>query len=118
MALAVASSAHAQAGPCKGKVFIDSVYQVGLGGNSYEYYIQLRNATDKKASAKIEFHTFGSSVSLFTSSMIVPTGPHASQKIKFGKGTNGNINAGTVKVLYDSPGMSQPSITVNACLLQ
>ena len=96
------SVAQASTPVCKGRGFIDSVYQNGLGGTDFEYMVIVRNQTSSSMKFNVSFSGFPDSVSLFSPSLPgVTLAPHASQTIRFGKGTNGNINMGTVAVLYD-----------------
>jgi hypothetical protein len=109
--------AEAQTPTCRGRVFVDSVYQTGLGGNRYEYFVQLRNGTGSAVTAQLNFGGFGQTVTLFSPQLPgIALGPNASQTIRFGNGTNGNINAGTVTVAYDAPaGAGRPTVSVTNC---
>lgn len=114
--LAVAP-AEAQTATCRGRVFIDSVYQTGLGGNRYEYFVQIRNGTPAALTAQLNFAGFGPTVTLFSPQLSgIALGPNASQTIRFANGTNGNINMGTVGVTYDAPaGSGRPTVAVTNC---
>jgi hypothetical protein len=114
--LAVAP-AEAQSPACRGRVFIDSVYQTGLGGGRYEYFVQIRNGTPALLTAQLNFAGFGPAVTLFSPQLSgIALGANASQTIKFGNGTNGNINMGTVTVTYDAPaGSDRPTVAVTNC---
>ncbi|MGG5888424.1 hypothetical protein ACLF3G_14920 [Falsiroseomonas sp. HC035] len=109
--------AEAQTAGCRGRAFVDSVYQTGLGGNRYEYYVQVRNGTSAPLTVQLNFGGFGSNVSVFSAQLPgIALASNASQTIKFGNGTDGNINMGTVTVTYDMPpGNGRPAVSVTAC---
>jgi hypothetical protein len=117
VAMAGSGVAQAQAADhCKGRVFVDTVYQTGTGGQNYEYYVTIRNGTSAPLKWQLSFSGMPGNVSLF--SPVLPGGSLAAgrnETIKFGKGTTGNINLGTVKVQYDSAapkaGMALVSLT-------
>lgn len=103
---------------CEGIIFVDSIYQQGRGGNNYEYYIQLRNGSDKPVNWGIEFGGF-SSATVQIDHPNPRTGrlnAYSSTTIKFGKGTDGNINRGTVGLLFDSEFViGNPHVNVKGC---
>jgi hypothetical protein len=109
--------AEAQATTCRGRAFIDSVYQTGLGGNRYEYYVQLRNGTSSQMTAQLNFGSFGPTVTLFSPQLpSITLAPNSTQTIRFGNGTNGNINAGTVAIVYDAPATGgRPTVSATNC---
>ena len=111
-------TANAQATTtCKDRVFIDSVYQNGMGGNNYEYFVQIRNQTSTPLKWTLNFQHMPKTISLFSPQLTGGTlQAHASKTIRFGKGTNGNVNAGTVKVLYDTPSGTTPSVMLSKCI--
>lgn len=125
-ALSLGAAAQAQTSTtCKNKVYVDSVYQVGTGGQNYEYYFQLRNGTDKPLnSVTITLAGFDKTVTLFSSHLVVAKqggpvlGPWMSHDpaIKFGNGSNRNISVGTVRVMYDDPAPAgKASLRVTQC---
>ena len=102
---------------CKGRGFIDSVYQTGLGGNNYEYFVQIRNQTGQPLKWELTFANFPREITLFSPRLTGGTlGAYASETIKFGKGTNGNINTGTVAVLYDVASGTRPYVLMSKCV--
>lgn len=112
-----ASTAHANTPQCKGRGFIDSVYQNGLGGTDFEYMVIVRNQTSSAMKFNVSFSGFPDSVTLFSPGLPgITLQPHASQTIRFGKGTNGNINMGTVAVLYDrETAAGRPAVVMSQC---
>lgn len=112
-----ASLAQASTPVCKGRGFIDSVYQNGLGGTDFEYMVIVRNQTSSSMKFNVSFSGFPDSVSLFSPSLPgVTLAPHASQTIRFGRGTNGNISTGTVAVLYDREvAVGRPAVVMAHC---
>ncbi|MDP3416964.1 hypothetical protein [Falsiroseomonas sp.] len=109
--------AEAQTNTCRNRVFIDSVYQTGLGGNRYEYFLQVRNGTPIPVSLQINIGTMFPTVSVFSpqlSGINLPA--HGSQTIRWANGTHNNISLGTVSVVYDAPATGgSPTIAVNNC---
>ncbi len=96
--------AEAQANTCRGSIFVDSVYQTGLGGNRFEYFVQVRNGTPTATTLQLNFGGFGDAVTLFSPQLVgITLPPHGSQTIRFGNGTNGNIHMGNVTIAYDAP---------------
>ncbi len=113
----LAGSGTAFADVCKGKAFIDSVYQTGLGGNSYEYHIQIRNGNPEPVKVTLNFRHFPTNVSLFSAELPkIELGAYSSQTIKFAKGNNSNINMNTVKIAYDTPPATGASATMSRCI--
>lgn len=101
---------------CKGNAFIDSVYQNGMGGTDYEYFVQVRNQTSKPIKMDLVFASLPKNVTLFSPTLPgITLQAYASQTIRFGKGTNGNINTGTVTVAYDSAPAGRASATLRNC---
>ncbi len=117
VALLGASVAQANTPVCKGRGFIDSVYQNGLGGTDFEYMVIVRNQTSSSMKFNVSFSGFPESVMLFSPRLPgVNLAPHASQTIRFGRGTNGNINTGTVAVLYDREvAVGRPAVVMTQC---
>ncbi len=109
--------AEAQSATCRNRVFVDSVYQNGLGGDRFEYMVQLRNGTANPVTLQLNFGGFGSTVTLFSPQLVGITLPaHGSQTIRFGNGTNGNINMGNVSVVYDGPATAgRAAVAVSNC---
>ncbi|NKE43658.1 hypothetical protein HB662_02645 [Roseomonas frigidaquae] len=109
--------AEAQGNVCRNRVFVDSVYQNGLGGNRYEYMVQVRNGTSAPVTLQLNFAGFGSTVTLFSPQLTGITLPaHGNQTIRFGNGTNGNINMGNVTVVYDGPATAaRASVAATNC---
>lgn len=109
--------AAAQTGTqCQGRAVLDAVYQVGLAGGRYEYFLMLRNATAQRLVAEIAFSGFPANVQLFSASLPgVVLAPRATQSIRFGTGTNGNINLGTVQRVTDAAAASGATIRLRGC---
>ena len=110
-------AAHAQT-TCKGKVSLDSVYQTSKGAGNYEYFVQLRNASNAPVTATVQFAMFPREVSLFSSTMPnIVLKPYGNQTLKFGTGTLTTINLHTVQISYDraASGGSKPSVLVDRC---
>lgn len=110
--------AHANASLCKGRGFIDSVYQNGLGGTDYEYMVIVRNQTSTPMTLKLDFRGFPGTVTLFSPTLPgIKLTPFGNQTIRFGRGTNGNISAGTVAVLYDGEvAAGRPAVVMSQCV--
>ena len=101
-ATALAPHASAQAGTCKTSVAVDTVFQVGTSAGKYEYFIQVRNMKQGTTAVTFEFGEFPKAVILFSRTLTnVTLKPYESQKIRFGVGTDGQINPSTVKIYYD-----------------
>lgn len=116
IAAAVAMPLSAEAAACKGRAFIDSIYQNGMGGSDYEYFVQVRNQTSQPIKMDLVFTSPPKNVTLFSPTLPgITLQPYASQTIKFGKGTNGNINTGTLVVGYDSVPAGKASATLRNC---
>lgn len=115
--LFAAPAAEAQATTtCRGRGFVDSVYQTGQGGNNFEYFVIIRNQTPQPMRWQLNFSSFPSNVTLFSPQLTGGTlAPNASETIRFGRGTNGNINPGTVQTSYDTPGSGRPTVTMSQC---
>ncbi|HRK38762.1 MAG TPA: hypothetical protein PK347_10260 [Burkholderiaceae bacterium] len=111
------SLAHANTAVCKGRGFIDSVYQNGLGGTDYEYMVIVRNQTSTPMKLQLAFRGFPNTVTLFSPTLPgITLSAHGSQTIRFGKGTNGNISMGTVAVLYDGEvAAGRPAVVMSQC---
>lgn len=109
--------AEAQGNLCRNRVFIDTVYQDSLGGNRYEYFVQVRNGTNAPIRTNLNFAGFGPTVTLFSASLPdINLAAHTNRTIRFGNGTNGNINSGTVALSYDTPaGGGRPTVTAVNC---
>lgn len=116
---AAAAPAQAQnASTCQGRVVIDTIYQIGTGGNNYEYYLYLRNATRMVITVDVTFTGFqGRDVTLFSPSWpAIPIGANATaSNLRFGRGTNGQINTGTVARVYDAAPGSGPTVRLTNC---
>ena len=118
--LAVAApfgQAHAQTNACMHRVVIDTIYQTGIGGNNYEYFFHIRNATTSGITVDVSFSGFPGNVALFSPSLPgIPMAPYATRRsIKFGRGTNGQISVGTVARVYDSGAGAVPTIRLTNC---
>ena len=117
-ALAVmANQASAQVTTCQNRVVIDTIYQTGTGGNNYEYFVSFRNATKQPLTVDVTFSGFPTTITLFSPSLPgIPVGAYASKSnLKFGRGTNGNINTGTVARVYDAAAGTGPSVRLTNC---
>ena len=116
-ALVLPFSVQAQApGTCQGVGFVDSVYQTGLGGSDYEYHVIVRNQGSTPMQWTLTFSGFPNNVTLFSPVLTGGTlQPFASETIKFGRGTNGNISQSTVRVAYDTPPARGPAATLSKC---
>lgn len=119
-ALAAAAPGSAQAQPastCQGRAVIDTIYQTGLGGNNYEYFFNVRNATRGSLTVDIAITGFPAGVTIFSPSLPgIPLGGYATRSaIKFGRGTVGTINVGTVARVYDAPAGAGPTIRLTNC---
>ncbi|PZW45826.1 hypothetical protein C8P66_11024 [Humitalea rosea] len=114
--LLLAAPAEAQSNACRGRGFIDSVYQTGLGGTNFEYFVIIRNQTSAPMSWQLNFGGFPGNVTLFSPQLAGSAlGPNASETIRFGRGTNGNINQGTVGRVYDTAGTGSATVAMTNC---
>lgn len=102
---------------CQGRAVIDTIYQSGVGGNNYEYYFNVRNATRGSLTVDVTITGFPDTVALFSPSLPgIPLGSYASRSaLKFGRGTNGNISVGTVARVYDAGAGAGPTIRLTNC---
>jgi carbohydrate-binding DOMON domain-containing protein len=118
LALALPGAASAQGTTCQGRVFIDSVYQTGVGGDRFEYFFILRNQTNQRITADVALQNFPSNVTLFSPNLPnIAMGPNAtvSPNTRFGNGTNSNISMQTVARAYDNGAATGPTIRVTNC---
>ncbi len=116
----IAAPQGAQAQPvttCNNRVVIDTIYQTGTGGNSFEYFIHLRNATRGALTVDVTFTGFPGNVTLFSPSLPgIPIGANATiSSLRFGRGTNGQINTGTVARVYDGAAGAGPTVRLTNC---
>jgi hypothetical protein len=109
--------AEAQTNTCRNRVFVDSIYQTGLGGNRYEYFLQVRNGTANPVTLQINIGTQYPNVSVFSPQLSgIALSAHGNQTIRWANGTNDNISSGTVAVVYDGPATGgTPTIAINNC---
>lgn len=113
--------AHAQVPTtCQGRVVIDTIYQTGTGGNNYEYFIHLRNATARSLTVDVTFSGFAGlspAVTLFSASLPgIPIGANATiSQLRFGRGNNNQISTGTVARVYDVAPGSGPTVRLTNC---
>jgi hypothetical protein len=117
-AFGLTSQAQAQnANTCQGRVVIDTIYQTGTGGNNYEYFIHLRNATNRAVTVDVNFSGFPGTVTLFSPSLPgIPIGANATRSsLKFGRGTWGQVSTGTVARVYDAAAGAGPSVRLTNC---
>jgi hypothetical protein len=116
---AAAAPAQAQStNACLGRVAVDTIYQTGTGGNNYEYFLHLRNVTRSRITVDVTFTGFEArNVTLFSPSLPgIPVGGNATiPNLKFGRGTNGQINTGTVARVYDAAPGSGPTVRLTNC---
>ena len=118
LALAAAGPAQAQMmTTCQGRVFIDTVYQTGLGGGQFEYFINIRNATRGRLTFDVTLTGFPATVTLFSPSMPgIPVGANATiSGMRIGRGTNAQIGVGTVARVYDAAPGSGPTVRLTNC---
>ena len=109
-AIGLAGQASAQtANTCQGRVVIDTIYQTGTGGNNYEYFIHLRNATRSAITVDVAFSGFPGTVTLFSPSLPgIPIGANATRSsLKFGRGT--------VARVYDAAAGAGPTVRLTNC---
>lgn len=118
---ALPQGAQAQAPTtCQGRVVIDTIYQTGTGGNNFEYFIHLRNATARALTVDVTFSGFAGvspAVTLFSASLPgIPIGANATiSQLRFGRGNNSQINTGTVARVYDVAPGSGPTVRLTNC---
>lgn len=117
-AMGLAGQASAQAGnTCNRRVVIDTIYQTGTGGNNFEYFIHLRNATNARITADVTFSGFPGTVTLFSPSLPgIPIGAHATiSSLRFGRGTWGQVNTSSVARVYDAAAGAGPTVRLTNC---
>lgn len=119
-AFAPIARAQAPANLCQGRVVIDTIYQNGMGGNQFEYFIHLRNATPRALTVDVTFSGFAGmspGVTLFSASLPgIPITANATiSRLRFGNGQNSNIGVGTVARVYDVAAGSGPSVRLTNC---
>lgn len=102
---------------CAGRAVIDVVYQTAVGGNNYEYFFNVRNATRGSLTVDITITGFPAGVTLFSPSLPgIPLGSYATRSaIRFGRGTASNISNGTVARVYDGAAGSGPTLRLTNC---
>lgn len=116
----IAAPQGAQAQPvttCNNRVVIDTIYQTGIGGSNYEYFIHLRNATPAALTVDVSFTGFPGNVTVFSPALPgIPIGANATRSsLRFGRGTNGQISTGTVARVYDAPAGAGPTVRLTNC---
>ena len=102
---------------CRGRVVIDTVYQRGVANSQYEYFIQIRNASREPIVADVAMTHFPANVTLFSPRLAgIRLAAHENKQVRFGRGANSTINAGSVRTAYDTmPTGTQTSVTVLNC---
>ena len=102
---------------CNGRVFIDTIYQTGTGGNNFEYFIHLRNATRTRLTVDVTFTGFPNTVTLFSPSLPgIPIGANATiSSLRFGRGTYNQVNISTVQRAYDVAAPAGPVVRLTNC---
>lgn len=118
-ALPQAALAQAQT-TCQGRAVIDTIYQTGTGGNNFEYFVHLRNATRGPLTVDVTFSGFAGlspAVTLFSASLPgIPIGANATiSGLRFGRGNNSRINTGTVARVHDVAPGSGPTVRLTNC---
>lgn len=114
----LAGQAQAQAtNTCQGRAVIDTVYQTGVGGNNFEYFIHIRNATNRAITVDVTFTGFPNTVTLFSPSLPgIPIGANTTRSsLKFGRGTWGQVSTGTVARAYDANASTGPTVRLTNC---
>lgn len=119
LALTSTAAAHAAGDDCRGRVFVDTIYQVASTAGQFEYFIQARNGTDSNVMFNITLRNFNRDVQIF--SPVLPNvqlQPYKNVRTRIGRGTSQNINSGTVSIVYDAqqPRANMPSITISHCM--
>lgn len=117
-AIGLGGHAQAQTGnTCQGRVVVDVIYTTALGGNSFEYLILLRNATDRRVSVTVTFSGFPRTVTL--NSVVMGPLPIAAQTsltgLRFGRGSWAQVDTGTVARVYDRPAGAGPTVRLTDC---
>lgn len=115
---AAAGPAQAQSpNTCNNRVVIDTIYQTGTGGNNFEYFLHLRNATRGRVTVDVTFTGFPGNVTLFSPSLPgIPIGANATiSSLRFGRGTNGQIGTVTVARVYDAAAGAGPTVRLTNC---
>jgi len=118
--IGLAGQAQAQgtgANTCQGRAVIDTVYQTGTGGNNFEYFIHIRNATRTALTVDVAFSGFPGTVTLFSPSLPgIPIGANATRSsLKFGRGTWPQVSTGTVARGYDAAAGAGPTVRLTNC---
>lgn len=97
-------------------MYINTIYANGTGGQNYEYFIHIRNATGNPIRANIVMGGFPRAVTLFSPQFPdVRTAGNNQQAIRIGRGTSSDINSGTVDLLYDRTGSGKPYVSLTNC---
>lgn len=113
-----AAPAQAQnSNTCNNRVVIGTIYLTGTGGNNYEYFIHLRNATGQRLTVDVHFSGFPMGVTLFSPSLPgIPIGANATiSSLRFGRGSNNSINTSTVARIYDASPGAGPAVRLTNC---
>ena len=109
--------AEAQPNTCSNRVFVDSVYQIGLGGNRYAYKLQVRNGTPSPISVQINIGTMYPNITPISPQITGINLPaNGSQTVDWASGTNNDVSSRTISVVYDAPAVGgSPTISVTNC---
>lgn len=114
--LPLATPARAQATSCANKAFFNSIYVVGTGANTFEYFFQIQNRSRTVIHADVRLGGFPRDVTLFSPALPgISLAPYEQKSVRFGRGTNANINMGTVASLADTTGSGRPYVSASNC---
>lgn len=116
VAVSSAVAAHAATPTsCQGKIVFDTVYQKQESGK-FAYYFQIRNSTGKDIWVDASVGGFPAGVSLFSPNLPgIMLKANENKQVRFGTGTNDQINNGMVRKFYDTRGTGSAWVSATGC---
>ena len=115
---AAASSAAATDTSCKNKIQVTNLSGTEQGGGkNFDYFIELKNMTDKTYVLDVKFDKFPESTRLYSPVQEnVKVKAKKSQTIRFGTGINNNVSVATITVQVDKDKVGKkPTISIVNC---
>lgn len=115
-AIGLAGPAAAQgSNTCQGRASVVAVYQNAVSGGGFQYFFQLRNATNGTMTIDVSFSGFPSGVTVPSPSMSQTlAGRLIRSNLPIGRGS-WNMPGNGVTYVYDVPAGSGPTIRLTNC---
>jgi len=103
---------------CKNKVQVTNLSGIEQGGGkNFDYFLEIKNVTDKTYVLDVKFDKFPDSTRLYAPvQKDVKVKAKKSQTIRFGTGINNNVSAATIAVQVDKDKVGKkPTISIVNC---